>query len=120
RKLVRHLLFDAAQVIAPSPSTAAIYHQQYPDLPITVADHPDAERFGEYPAVTACNVVANQPASILAIGALGKEKGADLLEQVATQAKTRGIDLRFHLLGYAYTPLNQAVSVHGAYQDTEL
>ena len=54
---------------------------------------------------------------VLVIGALSPEKGADILEQVASEAS--GPAIEFHLLGYAYRALDKAVITHGAYREEE-
>ena len=49
-----------------------------------------------------------------ALGALGRGKGADRLDQIATRAKRLGLAMSFHLIGYAYKSL-RAVTVSGPY-----
>lgn len=51
------------------------------------------------------------------LGALSKEKGADILEAVANKLSNAGIE--FHLLGYAYRPLAKSVITHGPYPENE-
>ncbi len=53
------------------------------------------------------------------LGAIGREKGADLLQQVAKRAKRLGLPLRFCLIGYANKPL-QAVEASGPYSPEAL
>jgi hypothetical protein len=51
-------------------------------------------------------------------------KGADVLEDVATEAARQGVLLDFHLLGYAYRDLkrhpNALLTVHGEYKEADL
>ena len=54
---------------------------------------------------------------VVIVGALSKEKGADLLEKTAMALADE--DVEFHLLGYAYRPLNSIVRTHGAYPEHE-
>lgn len=54
---------------------------------------------------------------VLILGALSREKGADLLEQVALLCDPDNIE--FHLLGYGYRPLRGVVN-HGAYRLDQL
>jgi glycosyltransferase involved in cell wall biosynthesis len=53
------------------------------------------------------------------LGALGREKGADYLEEIARAARAAGQPLTFVLIGYAYRPLD-AVTVTGPYCSTDL
>jgi GT2 family glycosyltransferase len=61
---------------------------------------------------------------ILIIGALSVMKGADVLEDVAYEAKTLNLPITFTLLGYAYRNLAQIpdtkLKVHGPYTDQDL
>jgi GT2 family glycosyltransferase/glycosyltransferase involved in cell wall biosynthesis len=60
----------------------------------------------------------NEPLRVLVLGALSPEKGADILEKVAQQTRHEGIE--FHLLGYAYRLLDESVTTHGAYQESQV
>ncbi|MDV6320552.1 glycosyltransferase [Chromohalobacter sp. HP20-39] len=51
------------------------------------------------------------------LGALSKEKGADVLEGVASCLNNAPIE--FHLLGYGYRPLSKNVITHGPYAEEE-
>jgi GT2 family glycosyltransferase/glycosyltransferase involved in cell wall biosynthesis len=53
------------------------------------------------------------------LGALGREKGADYLEEIARAAIAAGHPLAFVLIGYAYRPLD-AVTVTGPYCSIDL
>ena len=104
----RQLLDDAQRIFAPSQAAADEMARHYPHLTYTVAFHPDSERLMPWPAVTPKALHA-PPLRILVLGALSLEKGADLLEATAKAAQARGAGLEFHLLGYAYRPLDEAV-----------
>jgi hypothetical protein len=52
---------------------------------------------------------------VLVLGALSREKGADTLEAVAQGMAGQAIE--FHLLGYAYRALGEAVVTHGPYRN---
>lgn len=54
---------------------------------------------------------------VVVLGALSKEKGADVLEAVASKLSNTGIE--FHLLGYAYRPLAKSVITYGPYEEDE-
>lgn len=118
RPLVEQLLFRAKLVIAPSKPVAEVYRLQYPTLAYTVTDHPDAELADSYPPVVSPPV--DKVIRILVLGAISREKGADVLERTAELARRNQLPLEFHLLGYAYRPLSKVVVTHGAYDDTEL
>jgi len=53
------------------------------------------------------------------LGAISREKGADVLEAAALLAKKEKAGLQFHLLGYAYRPLDGVIE-HGAYSDADV
>jgi hypothetical protein len=52
---------------------------------------------------------------VLVLGALSREKGAGLLEEVASALVNQNIE--FHLLGYAYRALKDSVISHGPYDN---
>ncbi|RLP54828.1 MAG: glycosyltransferase [Ketobacter sp.] len=115
---VHPILLKADKVIAPSESTKHYYRHFFPTLKIEVHPHPDYETIDKYPPVITSNI--RSVSKIAVIGALGLEKGADLLERVALLSITTGKPLEFHLIGYAYRPLHRAVITHGAYEDCDL
>jgi glycosyltransferase involved in cell wall biosynthesis len=115
----RRLLDTANRIIAPSTATAREIERHFPGLNITVALHPDSEQQMPWPGVKT-KYRPGEPLRILVLGALSPEKGADLLEATARKAQQSGAPLEFHLLGYAYRPLDDAVTVHGAYTHEEL
>jgi len=53
------------------------------------------------------------------LGAISREKGADVLEAAALLAKKEKAGLQFHLLGYAYRPLDGVIE-YGAYSDADV
>lgn len=78
----------------------------------------------EVPHLDSCSIketgVKHQfssPLKVAVIGALSREKGADILETVADALKKKNIE--FHLLGFAYRELSDAVVTHGAYPEEE-
>lgn len=62
-------------------------------------------------------VEKNRPLRVVVLGALSKEKGADLLENVAVSLDKH--DIEFHLLGYAYRELHPVIKTHGPYPEAE-
>lgn len=118
RERVHKVLLLAAKVIAPSESVRRIYNRFFPELKISVYSHRDQELRGDYASVP---VAPGKRRNVIAvIGALNKEKGADVLESVAQLAKAYHPELEFHLLGYAYRPLAKSVITSGPYREPEL
>lgn len=121
RKFTGALLQGAQRVFAPSQFAAAIFADYFPWLDITVLPHPDWEVDMPYPPVRRRAHRPGEKLVVVALGALGLEKGADILERTAFLATKYGYDIEFHLLGYAYRELNEKlVTVHGAYDDSML
>lgn len=119
--LVHPILHRSQRVIAPTPSVKQIYERFMPELVIDVHPHPDSETIVRHPDVSVRRPGKSKSKKrIVAIGALGKEKGADLLENVAVLSARRDRDIEFHLLGYAYRTLDPAVITHGVYTDDQL
>lgn len=115
----RQLLQKAERVIAPSAWVVSEFERHYPDLNYVVAYHPDSEAHMPWPGVT-CDYQEGKALKVLVLGALSPEKGADTLESVALAAKKQELAIEFHLLGYAYRPLDEAVIEHGAYAEADL
>ena len=115
----RQLLEKAERVIAPSSWVVKEFQPYYPDLNYVVAFHPDAEAHMPWPSVQV-PPRGDSPLRVLVLGALSPEKGADTLESVAMAAKKQNLPLEFHLLGYAYRPLDAAVIEHGAYKEQDV
>lgn len=114
----RRFLCAAERVIAPSQYVKDIFSDYFADVSIDVAPHPDHEVNAPYPLVS-------MPAKgdifrIAVIGALGIEKGADVLESVAGLCIQNGKPYKFYLIGYAYRELDRCISQSGAYKDGEL
>ncbi|MGV6825516.1 MAG: glycosyltransferase, partial [bacterium] len=109
-------LIAAERILCPSAFTAERYREFYPDLDITTVFHPDWEDETPYPDTLMRELSAERPLRVLVLGALSKEKGADVLEKVATLARSQQRPFEFHLLGYGYRPLAREVHMHGAYE----
>ena len=110
-------LFErSARVIAQSSDCARRYARYFP-RPIELAQPPLTP-----PVDTPVEprLLDGGPLRVLAVGALSREKGADLLEGAARLARLHDWPLEFHLAGYAYRNLDPAVRVHGRYRRPEL
>lgn len=113
------LLLKADRIFSPSQCCKDIYLEYFPDLDITVAYHPEWEISHPYIQPVAPNIAADDKMKVLVIGAISREKGADVLERTATYRDPLN-RLEYHLLGYAYRPLAPEVIQHGAYDDAKL
>lgn len=112
-------LAGAERVFAPSRYAAELHADYFPGLDITVRPHPDWEREAPYPSVKWQHLRPERKLVVGVLGALGLEKGADILEKTALLAKKNKCRIEFHLIGYAYRKLRGVVE-HGAYRDAEL
>ena len=114
------LLDQARRIFVPSRYTASMFKAYFPGIEPIVAFHPDWEASAPYPGVSHAKLMADDPLRVLVIGALSREKGADILEVCARAASQQGFSLEFHLAGYAYRELDPVVVQHGAYRDCDL
>lgn len=123
----RHARFlaGARHVLAPTRDVAARL-QRYFALTALVAPH-DALNRAEplsWPPPQPAMIEPQRKLRVVVLGALGRIKGADLLEQTAALARQRCAPVEFHLLGYAYRALrtepDTALICHGAYDDERL
>ncbi len=114
-----HLLDGAERIIVPSTAAFRELTHHFPALDAVIAFHPDSEQAMPWPNVQA-DKRPGEPLRILVLGALSQEKGADLLEATAIAAQDEKAALEFHLLGYAYRPLDRCIVSHGAYTTQEL
>lgn len=121
RRFTGMVLAKAQRIFAPSQYAADVFAEYFPALNITVLPHPDWEIDAPYPAVRRKALRPGDKLVVAVLGALGLEKGADILERAAFLATRLDRTVEFHLLGYAYRELNtKLVTVHGAYDDSAL
>lgn len=113
------LLRKAKRVIFPSFFTKNILNEHFEKVGGLVGFHPDFEKDSPYPDL-AFSRHGLSPLDIVIIGAINKEKGADLLECVAAQAKKTDFPLRFSLIGYSYRSLGSAVKEYGPFNSRDL
>jgi len=112
----RSLIDGAKTVIFPSFAARTIFNQLYRTPNSIVAPH-----------VEPCLNVNRKPHTfakkrsytIGILGAIGREKGADLLEEVGQISKSLNLPLKFKLLGYAYRPL-KVIETSGPYKPQDL
>jgi len=118
RKQIAAWLRGAQRVIFPSIDTQARYANVYnlESHNAVSAWHIDHHR-------KICNNPVHSPGfgnqlNVLVIGAIGKEKGAILLEETALTLKDHPI--KFTLMGYASRPLHNCITTLGGYADSDI
>ncbi len=106
----------ASCVIFPSTAIKLLFDENYHIKRPVIASHLEVER----------NIYAplrhwhhQKQVVIGVLGALGKEKGADFLEELASLSRQLKKPYSFRLLGYAYRPLRDVIAT-GAYLPNEL
>ncbi len=112
------LLVEAAQrVIFPSADCAQRFQRYFAVRQAVVAWHPDYLASQPYPEPS-WRHTHPRPLRVLVVGAISREKGADVLEAVAEELAASGA-VEFHLLGYAYRALGKSVLTHGPYANAD-
>lgn len=112
---LRKLLEGTSKVIFPSMSTKDIFDEVYKVNNFVIAPHI------EFRCINAMlrNFVCKKKYVVGVLGALGREKGADLLEELASLARNNDLPFEFKLLGYAYRSLRNVVHT-GPYRVDDL
>lgn len=113
------LLSKADRIFSPTSRCKEVHLEYFPDLSIEVAYHPEWEQSHPYAQPAVPLIASSEKLKVLVIGAMSREKGADVLERTATYRDPLG-RLEYHLLGYAYRPLAPEVIQHGPYDDASL
>ncbi|HXP04532.1 MAG TPA: glycosyltransferase, partial [Stellaceae bacterium] len=113
------LLGGARRVFAPSHDVAARMQRHMPGVKYTVHYHPEPAR-----SVTIRRPGSGVAARVAVIGAIGPNKGYDLLLGCARDALKQGLPIEFNLFGYSEdeTPLRQLANVRllGEYARADL
>ncbi len=108
----QHAFLEQAQrVLCPSKASKAIYKHYFPKVNYKLALHVDAEDV-IYPDISLRNSL-NSATKVLVVGAINREKGADVIEAVAKQLQADNMGIT--LLGYAFRKLHKSVNVLGVY-----
>lgn len=114
----------ARNVLVPSRDAARRFVRFAPSAHIRLAPHTDVPETTHLPTPMPRPVATGAPLKIVVIGALSTIKGADVLEDVATEAARRNAPIEFHLLGYGYRHLRAQprarLTVHGSYDEKDL
>lgn len=116
RDQLRAFIESAKTVVFPSEYTLALYQRYYALHRPIVALHIEDKRAASA-SVTPISQKARYTVGVL--GALGKEKGADYLEQMAAKAAAGNLPFDFKLLGFAYREL-KGVFTTGRYDADDL
>lgn len=116
RDSFQDFLTNADMVIFPSSSTRELFARYFVLNNSIVAPHIEVGR--NIKTVPAPLRDAN-PVTIGVLGAIGKEKGADLLEALALIAQRNNAPFKFKLIGYAYRSL-KAVQTTGIFENKQL
>ena len=115
----RLLVENAERVIFPSLDARRRFTGFFTVKSAIAAWHPDYRLSQPYPAphwhFRAERSPDGRALRVLVLGALSREKGADILEQVAAGLADQAVE--FHLLGYAYRALEGGVITHGPYRN---
>lgn len=122
------LYLGARHVLAPSRDAAQRMAHYVPQANYRLVPHPESTaNAGDHdlqPPPTPRRVQPDSPLRIAVLGALSAIKGADILDDVAKQARKIGAPLEFHLVGFAYRSMatlpKANLTVHGRYDDADL
>jgi len=116
REPLQKLFENAASVIFPSNSTKSLFTGVFPLNNAVVAPHIETGRdIRKIPSA----FTKKDSYNIGVLGAIGREKGADLLEALGVAARNAGAPFKFKLIGYAYRPL-KVIETTGPYSFKQL
>lgn len=117
RKSQSRFVQEASRVIFPSRDVCRRFTRFFEVRNPVVARHPGCTIAGAYPQPE-WRHKGRRPLRVLVLGALNREKGADVLDDVAASLASDPIE--FHLLGYAYRRLCSHVMFHGPYDNRDV
>ncbi len=114
-------LAAAARLTAPSAATAAAFRRHFPGLAITISPWDDIPA----PAPRALRrATSGRPRRVLVLGAIGGEKGYDVLLACARDAEQRNLALHFTVVGHTIDDARlldtRRVFITGEYRRAEL
>lgn len=116
REKLRPLIEQADCVIFPTNATRSLFGDMYRFKQVVVAPHVEPHLdVRQAPR----QLVAKPHYVVGVLGAVGREKGADVLEKLAEMAQSQGARITFKLIGYSYRQLN-AVETTGPYKVEDL
>ena len=109
---LRPLIEGANCVIFPSNATKLIFDNVFHINNAIVAPHIEAQLIVD----RKLSVFAKKDCYVIGVlGAVGREKGADVLEALAEKSKILGLPIKFKLIGYAYRLL-KVLETSGPYK----
>lgn len=108
QELLRPIVEMAERVVLPSAFLEADISEVYPAAKVVVMPHPEK--------VQAFDKVFK----VVVLGALSKEKGLEIVEQVAELARHEAALLEIVLLGYPTVPTDSSITVRGNYEAEDL
>jgi GT2 family glycosyltransferase/glycosyltransferase involved in cell wall biosynthesis len=118
RERQKIFLSGARKVIAPTHAVVDIYRRYFPNINYCVSYHPDY--INDYPYSVRVAPVLQGRFRVGVIGAISKEKGAIVLEEVARMAKKDKLAIDFILIGYAFRPLRGITDKTGPYRSEDV
>lgn len=120
RRLHRDVLKAASVVVVPDEDVVQRLMRYFPDLSYEVSPHEDLSVF---PIQRRMPVVrSNGRIHIVAIGAISRLKGYDIIRACAKDARTRRLPLDFSIMGYSMDDdalIETGVSITGKYQEDD-
>jgi GT2 family glycosyltransferase len=116
RQRYRSFLDNCACVIFPSHATYDIFRRYFDIRNPVLAYHPEpAIVYSQQPKP----FIRKESYTIGVIGALSREKGADLVEAIAALAASKKLKFQFTLIGYAHRVLKH-IKITGPYLNDQL
>lgn len=116
REQLRGFIEGAKKVVFPSAYTLANYQRHYQLPNAVVTGHVELQRNIDTPVTSLPKKLRH---NVGVIGALGKEKGADYLEQIAAAASAVNAPINFRLIGFGYRELSSVLTT-GRYNSADL
>ena len=113
---LRAFIESADCIIFPSHATKSIFENVYRTDNSVVSPHIEPQF--DIEAVVR-PFIKKSRYTIGVLGAIGREKGADFLEEIAKKARKTDVNFSFKIIGYAYRSLQQVVST-GPYDAYDL
>ncbi|MET1079732.1 MAG: glycosyltransferase [Pseudomonas sp.] len=110
----------AARCLVPTEQAGRHVRQWLPELVVQVHAHPDRELRGAYPSPRPSRGDPLRPFRVVCIGALGREKGVEVLRAVANLAANQRLNMEFVLIGSSHIPLGRNVTTSGSYDEADL
>ena len=123
RQLHKTFLTQADAVKCPSDATSSSMRKHFPEANIITVPHleDNASTFLKTPEIA---IKVEDVLRVGVLGALSREKGADLMEAAAIDAAERSLPINFILFGYAYRSLRSSpeanIKVLGPYSNEDL